>query len=82
MVIAQVPHGEREEVRQLLVRNGLSGDALDQAIASITSDADHWVETMMREEHGLTSVMRSPMKAARRSCSGRWRPLLRHQPWA
>lgn len=62
--IAHVPHGEREEVRQLLERNGLSGDALDQAIASITSDHDLWVDTMMREEHGLTSVMRSPMKAA------------------
>lgn len=38
--IAQVPHGEREEVRQLLMRMGLSGDALDQATANETADPD------------------------------------------
>ena len=62
--IAQVPHGEREEVRQLLKQKGLSGETLDQATASVTADKDLWVETMMREEHGLAKVMRSPMKAA------------------
>lgn len=62
--IAQVPHGEREEVRQLLKQKGLSGDTLDQATASVTADPDRWVETMMREEYGLAKVMRSPMRAA------------------
>jgi len=62
--IAEVPEGEREEVRQLLQRKGLSGDALDQATESVTADPDQWVEIMMREEYGLARVMRSPMTAA------------------
>lgn len=62
--IARIPHGEREEVRQLLSRNGLHGRALDEATESITSDHERWVETMMREEHGLASTMRSPTTAA------------------
>ncbi|MFY0610377.1 MAG: VIT1/CCC1 transporter family protein [Hyphomicrobiaceae bacterium] len=62
--IAQIPHGEREEVRQLLMRNGLSGEALEQATETVTSDPDRWVETMMREEYGLTGVLRSPIRAA------------------
>ncbi len=62
--IEEVPEGEREEVRQLLANRGLTGDALDQAVESITDDIDHWVEIMMRDEHGLASEPRSPLKAA------------------
>jgi len=62
--IEQVPHGEREEVRQLLKRKGLSGQVLDQATTSVTSDPDRWVDMMMREEYGLPDVIRSPMRAA------------------
>lgn len=62
--IAHVPDGEREEVRQLLQRRGLSGDALEQATANVTADPDRWVETMMREEYGLAVIIRSPLRAA------------------
>ena len=62
--IAAVPHGEREEVRQLLKRQGISGEALEQATASVTADPDRWINLMMREEYGLASVVRSPTKAA------------------
>lgn len=62
--IADVPDGEREEVRQLLERMGIHGEALDQATASLTADPSRWVATMMREEYGRTNVMSSPVTAA------------------
>ena len=62
--IELVPEGEREEVRQLLAHRGLSGETLEQATESITSDIDRWVEVMMRDEHGLARGLRSPVTAA------------------
>lgn len=62
--IVEVPHGEREEVRQLLKKQGITGEALEQATASVTANPDLWVELMMREEYGLSGVMRSPKLAA------------------
>ena len=62
--IDQVPDGEREEVRQLLAGWGLEGHALEEATRSITSDPKRWVAFMMQEEHGMTPMLRSPLKAA------------------
>ncbi len=62
--IERVPQGEREEVRQLLEQRGLSGDALEQATDAITADEDRWIDVMMRDEHGLASAPRSPLRAA------------------
>ncbi len=62
--IALVPHGEREEIRQILLAKGLEGEGLEQAVAAITSDEERWIATMLAEEYGLTHVQRSPMKSA------------------
>ncbi|MGI9383431.1 MAG: VIT1/CCC1 transporter family protein [Methyloligellaceae bacterium] len=62
--IALVPHGEREEIRQILRGKGLEGDVLEQAVAAITSDEERWISTMLAEEYGLTHIQRSPLKAA------------------
>ena len=62
--IETVPDGEREEVRQLLKNKGLEGAALEQATDSLTDDKERWIDIMMREEHGLAAVNRSPINAA------------------
>ncbi len=58
--IAQAPDGEREEVRQILQAKGLAGTALDEAVAAITSNEETWIETMLTEEYGVSSVLRRP----------------------
>lgn len=59
--IARAPEGEREEVRQILHSKGLTGDALEEAVAAITSNEETWIETMLTEEYGLSRVQRAPL---------------------
>ena len=59
-----VPEGEREEIRQLLARDGLSGDVLDRATDAVTSDRRRWIDVMMTREHGLSAVGVSAFTAA------------------
>ena len=67
--IELVPAGEREEVRQLLARDGLSGELLDAATDAVTSDRRRWVETMMAREHGLLPFVRIHCEPLRRRSS-------------
>lgn len=48
------PELEREEVRMAFEKKGFKGKELDALVATLTSKEEVWVETMMREEHGLT----------------------------
>ncbi len=57
------PDGERAEVRQILELKGLSGAALDQAVTAITSDRETWINTMLVDEYGLSTNLRSPLKS-------------------
>ena len=56
--IALYPAGEREEVRQLLARDGLSGDVLAQATDAVVADRERWIEVMMEREHGMAATRR------------------------
>ena len=58
------PKGERAEIRQILKNKGLHGRHLEEAIESITSDEEKWIEMMLQEEYGLPQNIRSPLKAA------------------
>lgn len=51
--IDTVPHGEREEIRQIFASKGFSGDTLERVVAVITTDRKLWIDTMLQEELGL-----------------------------
>ncbi len=51
--IEQIPQGEREEIRQIFQQKGFSGDTLNTIVDTISGDKRLWIDTMLREEHGL-----------------------------
>lgn len=62
--IERVPEGEREELRQILIQQGLYGEVLEAAVASVAADQERWIEIMMQQEYGLSRVARAPLTAA------------------
>lgn len=62
--IRAYPEGEKRELREILRLKGLSGEALDSAVAQISQNREQWVQIMMEGEYGLASVDPHPMKAA------------------
>ncbi|MBT3808219.1 MAG: EamA family transporter, partial [Rhodospirillaceae bacterium] len=60
--IERVPDGEREEVRQIYAAKGFAGEDLETVVSVITSDRELWVETMLREELGLSSDPPEPVR--------------------
>lgn len=58
------PDGEREEIRQIMQGKGLEEPALTAAVKAMTSSEDTWINTMLVEEYGLSTNLRSPMKSA------------------
>ncbi|MCZ4279708.1 VIT1/CCC1 transporter family protein [Kiloniella laminariae] len=62
--IRQVPEGEREEIRQILIAKGLQGSTLEEATDAITSNEELWINTMLAEEYGISPVSRDPLRSA------------------
>lgn len=58
------PDGEREEVRQIYLNKGFTGDDLTRVVDLVTSDRQRWVQTMLTEEYGLPQEVRSAWSAA------------------
>lgn len=62
--IDSIPAGEREEIRQIFMAKGFSGEVLENIVATITADRNLWLETMLTEEHGIQKSSRDPARAA------------------
>jgi vacuolar iron transporter family protein len=62
--VALVPHGEREEVRQLLGSWGLEDRLREEVLDVVTADRERWVRLMMEQEHGLPASPTAPSLAA------------------
>lgn len=58
------PQGERKELVEIFRMKGYDGRELDAMVDLVSQNRDYWLDVMMVEEHGLSSVQRSPMQAA------------------
>ena len=58
------PEGEIEEIRQIFIAKGYSGDKLEAVIEHTTADEERWIDTMLVEEHGIALEGPNPVKAA------------------
>jgi len=62
--VDNLPHKEREEIREIYAAKGFEGDLLEKVVDVITSDRDRWVDVMMKEELNLQKPDVSPVKTA------------------
>lgn len=59
------PLGEKEEIRQIYLKRGFTGNLLDKVVDKITSDRQVWLEVMMSEELKLRPIAkRQALKSA------------------
>jgi VIT1/CCC1 family predicted Fe2+/Mn2+ transporter len=62
--IVEMPHEEREEIRQIYRRKGFEGKELEMVVARITGDRERWLKVMMHEELGFPQKTHgSPLQA-------------------
>jgi vacuolar iron transporter family protein len=58
------PKGEEEEIRQILLRKRVEGQALESTLQKIIQDKQAWVKMMLIEEYGVQLEKVQPFKSA------------------
>ena len=61
--IENLPDVERKEIEDIYREKGFEGTELEIVVNRITSNKQVWLETMMKDELGLTLEQKSPLKA-------------------
>lgn len=61
--IENLPEVERKEVEDIYRAKGFEGTELEIVVSRITSNKKVWLETMMKDELGLSLDSKSPLKA-------------------
>jgi vacuolar iron transporter family protein len=61
--IREVPHLERDELREIYRQKGFEGEQLEKLVDTLTADPKRWVDVMMSEELGLQPIEDSPLRA-------------------
>ena len=61
--IENMPDIERQEVMDIYKEKGFSGSELEMVVNRITSNKQVWIDTMMKDELGLTLEKKSPFRS-------------------
>lgn len=61
--IENVPDTERQEIVDIFKAKGFEGQELEMVVNRITSNKKVWIDTMMKDELGLTLEKKSPFRA-------------------
>lgn len=61
--VENIPEAERKEVEDIYRAKGFEGTELQIVVNRITSNKQVWIETMMKDELGLSLDQKSPIKA-------------------
>jgi len=61
--VIEVPHLEREELREIYRKKGFEGESLERVVEVLTANQKRWVDVMMSEELGLAPAQQSALRA-------------------